>query len=360
LFFVLKTFGPCPFPFSLLPFPFPVPIKASASAEIRQLIAALGGGDDVQREAAIARLAVIGARAVDALVTAYSSTTDTDLRIAILRALESSGDPRTIAVAREAIADRGDVAVAAATALRGLLDSTHGPSATEALDLLVATVLDPSADRALRMAAFDALHAMPEGVRARIAEALKTDPDPQMKARTLDSSRGAAAADVVWQEALEGRLPAKAGSLREAAQTRASVAAFTALQKMIDAVRTREGSVAAGRKTEWQVVRGALHQALALRGSRVAVYDLRESVQDARGPLPSTFLAALHVVGDQTCLEPLAAAYVRAQTDQRWQSQLAAAFHAIARRERITKRHAIVKRIAARWPEAAESLMARA
>src|SRR5262249_55981489 len=36
-----------------------VPIKASASAEIRQLIAALRGTDDVQREAAIARLAVI-------------------------------------------------------------------------------------------------------------------------------------------------------------------------------------------------------------------------------------------------------------------------------------------------------------
>ncbi len=337
-----------------------MPIKASASAEIRQLIAALGGDDDVQREAAIARLAVIGARAVDALLKTYSSTSDTDLRIAVLRALESSGDPRTISVAREAIAGGGDVAVAAATALRGLLDSTHGPTATDALDLLVATVLDPSADRTLRMAAFDALHAMPEGVRARIAEALTTDPDPQMKARTLDSSRGAAAADVIWQEALEGRLPAKAEALREAAQARASTAAFTSLQKMIDTIRTREGSVAAARRLEWQAVRGALHQALALRGSRVAVYDLRESVQDARAPLPSTFVAALHIVGDESCLEPLAAAYVRARPDPRWQSQLAAAFQAIARREKITRRHAILKRIAVRWPGAATSLMSRA
>ena len=350
----------CLFPFAFTFYLCVVPIKASASAEIRQLIAALGGNDDVQREAAIARLAVIGARAVDALLTAYSSTTDTDLRIAVLRALESSGDPRTITVARQAIADRGDVAIAAATALRGLLESMHGPTATEALDLLVATVLDPAADRALRMAAFDALHAMPEGVRARIVEALKTDPDPQMKARTLDSSRGAATADVIWQDALEGRLPGKAESLREAAQTRASAAAFTALQKMIDAVRTREGSVAGARKAEWQAVRGALHQALALRGSRVAVYDLRESVQDARGPLPSTFLAALHVVGDESCLEPLAAAYMRTRSNPRWQSQLAAAFHAIARRERITRRHAIMKRISARWPDAAVALMGRA
>ena len=337
-----------------------MPIKASASAEIRQLIAALGSTDDVQREAAIARLAVIGPRAVDALLRAYSSSTDTDLRIAILRVLESSGDPRTIAVARQAIAEGGDIAVAAATALRGLLDSTHGPSATGALDLLVATVLDPTADRALRMAAFDALHTMPEGVRARIAEALKTDPDPQIKARTLDSSRGAAASDVVWQDALEGRLPAKAEALREAAHTRTATAAFSALQKLIDAVRAREGSVPAARRTEWQAVRGALHQALALRNSRVAVYDLRESVQDSRGSLPSTFLAALHVVGDESCLEPLAGAYVRAQSDPRMQSQLAAAFQAIARREHITRRHAVSKRIAARWPDTLAKLMARA
>ena len=106
------AFALCPLPFSLFPFTFSlsvVPIKASASAEIRELIAALGGNDDVQREAAIARLAVIGARAVDALLKAYSATTDVDLRIAVLRALESSGDPRTIGVARQAIADRGDL-----------------------------------------------------------------------------------------------------------------------------------------------------------------------------------------------------------------------------------------------------------
>ena len=102
-----------------------------------------------------------------------------------------------------------------------------------------------------------------------------------------------------------------------------------------------------------------MHQALALRNSRVAVYDLRESVEDSRGSLPSTFLAALHVVGDESCLEPLAAAYVRAGTDPRMQSQLAAAFHTIARRERITRRHAVSKRIAARWPDAVAGLMAR-
>src|SRR5436190_22328304 len=99
-----KTFSLLPLPFSLFPFPFFVsPIKASNAAEIRQLIAAVGTTDDVRREAAIARLAVIGARAVDGLLKAYKSTSDREMRIAILRALEPSGDGRTMAVARQAI-----------------------------------------------------------------------------------------------------------------------------------------------------------------------------------------------------------------------------------------------------------------
>ncbi len=339
-------------------FPFLVPIKASTSAEVRHLIDALRGSDDVRREAAIARLTVIGPRAVDALLHAYASTTDRDTRIAVLRALESSADSRTISLARDAIHQGGDVAAAAATALRGLLESSHAATSTEALDLLVATVLDTSAERLVRLTAFDALHGTADGVRARIREALQADPDPHLKARALDSSNVAAVGDAIWQDALEGKLPDSPAVLREAAQARVSAAPFSTIQKLIDAVRAREGSVAAERRAEWQSVRGALHQALALRNSRVAVYDLRESLEDARGPIPVSFLTALHVVGDPSCLEPLAAAYARKGMDARWKSQLAAAFRAIAKRERVTRRHSIVKRIAARWPETASELTA--
>jgi hypothetical protein len=334
-------------------------IKPSSVTETRQLIEALGGADDVRREAAIARLAVIGPRAIDALLHAYASSTDRDLRIAVLRALESSGDRRTIAVAREALANGGDVAVAAATALRGLLDSPHGPTATDALDLLVATVLDRAVDRLVRIAALDALHAMPEGVRARIREALQADPDPHLRARALDSSDNIAVADAIWQDAIEGKLPATAAALRDVAQARAPSTALATLQKMIDTIRVKEGTVATARRAQWQNLRGALHQALALRGSRIAVYDLREAVEDAKGALPPSFLAALHVVGDQSCLEPLAAAYAHESADPRWKTQVAAAFRAIAKREHVTRRHAIVKRIAERWPVAARELTGR-
>ena len=103
-------------------------------------------------------------------------------------------------------------------------------------------------------------------------------------------------------------------------------------------------------------MRGALHQALALRGSRVALYDLRETVEAAGTPLPASFLAALHVLGDASCLEPLAVAWRRPRTRSRRSrrdggTSSAPAFRAIVKREKLTKRNAAMKRVAGRWPE---------
>ena len=331
-----------------------------APAGISQLIASLSSDDEVRREAAIARLAIIGARAVESLRRAYAAAGNRETKIAILRALEPSGDRRTLAIARAAIAEGGDVGAAGAAALRGLLDSTDASTGAEALDVIIAAALDPSADRRVRLAAFDALQGMPEPVRARVAEALETDPGNRRKSGAAVLSRDAAATDAGWRDALEGRLPDTPGPLREAAATKTAVAGLSELQKLIDAVRTREGSEkVATKRDEWRRLRGTLHQALALRGSRLGVYDLRETLEDSRDALPASFLAALHVVGDQSCLEPLAAAYARTPGgDARWKLQLAAAFRAIARREKITRRHAVVKRIAARWPEAGRDLTA--
>jgi HEAT repeat protein len=82
-------------------------IKASASTEIRALVDALGGSDDVHREAAIARLGIIGARAVDRLTDAYANTTTRSTRLAILRALEVIGDHRSAPLARQALGEGG-------------------------------------------------------------------------------------------------------------------------------------------------------------------------------------------------------------------------------------------------------------
>lgn len=332
-------------------------IKASAASEIRHLIDALGGEDAVRLEAAIARLGAIGARAVDHLVAAYRTAATREKKVALLRALEVAGDGRTVLVARQAILEGGDVAVAAVAALGALLDAAHSPTATDVLDVLVATALDSAKERRVRLASFQAIQHIPL-VGDRIAAALRADPDAGMSAGAHEVPREKAAADAVWQDTLEGRLPDEPVLLRDVAATRAPAAALGALLKTIDLVRERERSMSAGAKRdEWRAARGALHQALALRGSRVAVYDLRETIEEARGPLPVSFLAALHVVGDESCVESLAAAYARTPTDDaRWRHQLGAAFRAITRREKITRRHAAFKRIAARWPDAAREL----
>jgi hypothetical protein len=101
--------------------------------------------------------------------------------------------------------------------------------------------------------------------------------------------------------------------------------------------------------------------ALAARGSRIALYDLRESLESvsaASAPLPVEFLAALSTAGDASCLEAVAAAYARATHNTWWRDHLADAFKTIIKRERHTRRHAVVKKIEKRWGSALDQLWA--
>jgi hypothetical protein len=329
-------------------------IKASAASEVRTLVEALEGDDDVYREAAIARLAVIGSRAVEKLTAAYAGTSDRVARLAMLRALEAIGDHRSGSLARQAIKEGGGVAVAAAGVLRALLPSRHEAAATAALDTLVAVALDRQAEHRLRLAAFEALQDMPGDVRVRVGQALAADPDGALRTGAKAADRDAAEAEAAWNDALEGRLPDDPRGLRDTLATRGATAPLNTLRKMIDLVRRKGDDVPRAQREGWLMLRGSLHQVLALRGSRVALYDLRESLEHGTGTLPVSFLAALHVLGDQSCLEALAAAYTRAGSkDEHWRHQLVSAFRAIARREKLTARHAAVKRLAARWPDAA-------
>lgn len=330
-------------------------ITPSSASEIRSLTADLASEDEVTRETAVARLAIFGPRAVDRVVAAYAAA-DRTTRRAVLRVLDAIADPRGLAVARQALAEGSDVGVAATGTLRALLDFPVTSVSTEAFDALVEAALDRSAERRVRLAALDALRGMPEDVRARVTEALHDDGDPQIQAGLSQAPQEAAAADAVWRDAVEGTLADDPAELREALKTRGATAALGVLQKMIDAVRMREGAVTAdNQQAAWTALRGALHQALALRSSNVAVYDLRETLESATRALPATFLTAVHVVGDETCLVPIAAAY-SAHADERWRQQLAAAFAAIAAREKITAGSATMNRIATRWPDAATAL----
>jgi hypothetical protein len=239
------------------------------------------------------------------------------------------------------------VAAAAAGSLRALLDSPDERAAAGALDALVGAALDPSRERRVRVAAYAALRGMPADVLEPVSAAIRQLPGAQ------PSDADGSEVDAVWQDAIDGRLPDDPSILRDAIGARAAAAPLGTLQGLIEACRVRENESAANAdRAGWLAARGALHQALALRGSRVALYDLRETLAGTQSALPSTFATAVHAVGDQSCLEGIAAAGSAADsgTNTAWRQQLQAAFDAIVKREKLTKRSAVLKKIATRWP----------
>ena len=93
-----------------------------------------------------------------------------------------------------------------------------------------------------------------------------------------------------------------------------------------------------------------MHAALARRGSRVALYDLREAFDAAQEPLPLDFLTAVTTIGDASCLEPMARAWAAAApTEKWWRDRLAEAATDIMHRTRLSGRSALMKRIRAKW-----------
>jgi len=83
-------------------------IKASASKEIDALVADLSSANAIKRDGAIARLSVIGQRAVERLVRlAADSKASPAARLAAFRTLENIADPRALPPALAAFARPG-------------------------------------------------------------------------------------------------------------------------------------------------------------------------------------------------------------------------------------------------------------
>jgi hypothetical protein len=334
-----------------------MPIRPSAGAEVRQLIEALGAADDVTRESAIARLAVIGPRALEHLLNDFPTAT-ARVRAGMLRVFEATDDARVLPLVRASLADASaSVQSTAIGVLRALAGSQQPHVARDALDALVAVALDSERSAAVRLTAIEALRDQPDVWKSLEAK-LAADADPAI-------SSGAAAppaqSAVGWADAVAGRLPARPAAVKQLLASSRAGARLTELQHLVDHIRAQEHREPdALVREEWRAVRGAVHQELAARSSRLALYDLRDSLLGAER-LPVAFLAALEEIGDATCLEPLAAAYDASSrsSDAWWREHVAVAFRAICHREGLTRRHAAVKRTMSRWPDAAAELMAR-
>jgi hypothetical protein len=330
------------------------------------LVADLGSGRASTRDAAIARLTLLGPRAVDPLLGLLGSGAASAPRAAALRALEAIGDPRALDAVLDAIdADDAAIGCAAASAAGAFV---RGPRGATAVDRLTATVLDRARNDAVRIAAMGALRDLEASTLAPLLAAVQNDPSGVLRA-SIASPRSADAAEVVTTAADRG-LPARPEELGDAVTRAGGAVPLPVLLRIVERVRDREAGEPRAQRPAWTRVRGQVHAALAARGSRIALYDVRESLESASGPLPVEFLAALSKAGDVSCLDAIGAAYSRSSPahegpdattnrDDWWRDHLVQAFAAIAKHEHLTPRHAVMKKVLKRWPAIVRALSAR-
>jgi len=331
-------------------------IKVSSSKLIDSLIADLAGGRTGAREAAVARLTLVGPRAVERLAAlAASADAAVASRSAALRALEGIGDPRALKPAIEILSDRAIdplIAVAATAVARVFLTSKQGAAA---VDRLTSIAIDRACPEAVRVGALRALRDLEPKTIAPLLASLAADPSAAIRAEAAPKKKGARAAApdplALLNHAVTQGLADE--SLDATAIVRALIEAGDSLplpdlHRLIERVREREALELDTSQGEWTAVRAAAHVALARRGSRLALYDLRESLKSGV-PLPDEFVTALAMVDDASCLEAIAGAHAKTK-QAAWRGQLAQAFRAIVAREHLTRRHAAVKKLEQRWP----------
>jgi hypothetical protein len=344
-----------------------VSIKASAAREVDALIADLTGPNAVAREGATARLTVIGSRAVERLLrVVQSSSIPPVARVSALRALEGIRDPRTLGPALEATADPDpSVAIAGIATARVFIRQEKG---ADIVDRLTSLALDAFCPDAVRLAAIAALRDLGQATVAPLLKALAGDAKAAIRAeatRSAKTVRSAAAppsrredADAMLARAAEERLPDDPDQLREALASAGRTVPLAQLLRIAERIREGETAEPDRLRESWAAARAAAHLALARRRSRVGVYDLREWLESTRTPLPVDAFAALAIVGDRSCLEPIVSRYA-ASRDEWSKTRLADMFRAIVKREAISRRHAAIKRLERRQKRALDELWPR-
>ena len=326
-------------------------VRPAPASDLARLVRDLSLDDVLRRESAIARLAIIGAPAIDpAAALARRAAAPPIARVAALQTLAAIRTAKVIEVARDLIGDADDaVAAEALGCLRDWLDAAE-PASTAAFDVLAAVVVDRAAPAERRRQAFASLGALPAKVLKPLREALARDVALPILNRATSQARPEMPS---LEDLLARGFDGDCGDVETVVKTLGLETRLATIKRAVDAVREREKrSVDAAEQDRWRHVRGVLHHTLAERRSRIALYDLRETLDRTDGPLPVGFLAAASAVGDATCLEPIAHAWMRARkSDRWWREHLADAFRVIVRRDAITRRHETLRRILHRWPD---------
>lgn len=338
-----------------------MPIKRSSGDAVARLLAVLAQ-DESGREGAIARLAIIGTRAVPQLIACASGAAATGVRCGALEALATIDDGRVLPALVQHVDDPDPVvASAAVAALQLRLDAFPASTAAhDAFHHLTRVVLDQARMTSVRLTALDALQARRDPTLGPVLARLTTDPDPAISQRA--AAGPPASADDELDAVAAGRRAAHPGVVRRLLEQGGRTAPLVTLRHLLDVVGAKERAArSSDRRTAWMATRAAVHAVLAMRGSRIALSDLHATLRQADRPLPEAFLAAAARVGDVTCLEALAAAYSTSNEPVvgLWRRQLVDTFVDIVRREGLTRRHRDLRRVLARWPAIARAMPKR-
>ncbi|MEO7189652.1 MAG: hypothetical protein ABI051_01200 [Vicinamibacterales bacterium] len=326
-------------------------IRSSPTAEITRLIADLSSADAIKRDSAAARLAIIGAVATPRLIAvAEDAAADVAARAAALRAMTAAPNAAVIRLAGAMLrVPQDELAIEAVELCRVLMQGPE-PAATVAFGQLTELALDTTAGVERRLAAVAGLETLPDALMTPVYEALSRDSEKRIVARVVRKQAGLTS---TFEDLVETGFSDSPDVILALVRGEAEHARLTALRRGVDVARTRERQESGETASAWRLVRAELHEALASRGSRLALYDLRETLDKAAEPLPVGFLTAARAIGDTGCLEALAAAWVGADSaDRWWRDQLADTFKSIVQRERLTRSNATLRRILSRWPSA--------
>ncbi len=330
-----------------------MPIVPSRGSEIKALIAALGDRRANRREAALAKLTLLGERSLPHALEALRSPSplvrlgalamlervgtnrvlphallllaDADEGVAV-RAAQLAGahaDTRAAKALREALRSRrADVPRAAAEALVRL----HDQGFVEALEPLLDVLFDEEADDEVRLVALDAVARLP------VAES-----GPLLARLSGTSSR---------------RLSLAAAGLR-GTERPDDATAIPALHREIERLSTAGPSRMDPAATA--AAKADVHLALARLDSRIALYDLREMLE-ARPPRSAgALLHAAGLVGDKSLVPTLA----RLAADEPGLiGPCAEAFGAIVRRGALRRTSPSMRRVKAEHQPALARLWA--
>jgi hypothetical protein len=353
-----------------------VPIVPSRTKRIQELLERLASGGAAERDSAVAGLTLLGTRVVEPLRAVLPGLARA-ARLAAVEVLDRIDAPSALVPLLDLLADEDEtVAGRAMEALGGRSDPRAakalaavlaGPAPAarrrgaaqalvrlqaaglvEALDPLAARLLDEREDAALRLAILDALRAQdpplaPSTLRPLLRR-LAASADLQLAAHARSS-----ASAPVSLERLVDELVAPGRSAEAVARATADLAvrgapAIPVLRQALE----RLGSPGRADAPSLRA-RAAIHGALAALDSRVALYDLRETLATRPLAVMPALLRSAGRIGDGSLVPLLARAVAEKAAPL---EACAEALAAIVAREKLRRTSAACRSVAASDREA--------